>query len=58
LFREVHNRYYEGHVLAIVGDTHDALGDRGAAETAWRQALTVLDDLHHPDADQLRAKLR
>jgi DNA-binding SARP family transcriptional activator/tetratricopeptide (TPR) repeat protein len=58
LFREVQNRYYEGHVLAIVGDTHDALGDRGAAETAWRQALTVLDDLHHPDADQVRAKLR
>jgi hypothetical protein len=40
-----------------VGDTHHAAGDLDAAGTAWRRALTVLDDLAHPDADQVRAKL-
>ena len=27
------------------------------ARGAWQQALRILDDLHHPDADQIRAKL-
>jgi hypothetical protein len=28
------------------------------AGQVWRQALSILDDLHHPDADQAREKLR
>jgi hypothetical protein len=28
-----------------------------AARTAWRRALTVLDALGHPDADEVRANL-
>lgn len=30
---------------------------RGAGRGAWYQALTILEDLHHPDADAVRAKL-
>jgi hypothetical protein len=29
-----------------------------AARTAWQQALAILDDLHHLDADRLRTRLR
>ena len=29
-----------------------------AARDAWQQALSILDDLQHPDAGQVRAKLR
>ncbi|MFB9927971.1 hypothetical protein ACFORO_19870 [Amycolatopsis halotolerans] len=39
-----------------LGDTHQAAGDTRAAHRCWRQALLVLDDLHHPDADALRAR--
>jgi hypothetical protein len=28
-----------------------------ATRDAWQQALTILDDLDHPDADTVRAKL-
>jgi hypothetical protein len=29
----------------------------GAAREAWQQALYILDDLDHPDADKVRVKL-
>jgi hypothetical protein len=31
--------------------------DIHAAHRSWQRALPVLDDLHHPDADVLRARL-
>ena len=36
-----------------------AAGDatRAAARAAWQHALTILDDLDHPDAEPVRAKL-
>jgi hypothetical protein len=43
--------------LPHLGDIHRAMGNRHAAHDAWQQALTILDDLHHPDAEQVRAKL-
>ena len=44
-------------ILTHLGDTHHAAGDPDAARDAWQQALTILDDLDHPDAAQVRAKL-
>jgi len=44
--------------LACLGDTYLAAGDSGAAGTAWRKALAILDDLGHPDAARVRAKLK
>jgi hypothetical protein len=35
-----------------------ARGDQQQARQAWQQALEILDDLQHPDADQVRDKLR
>ena len=38
-----------------LGDAHLAAGDRNAARHAWRQALTLLEELDHPNAALLRA---
>jgi tetratricopeptide (TPR) repeat protein len=41
-----------------LGDVHRDAGDRAAARDAWRQALVILDEMHHPDGDEVRMKLR
>jgi tetratricopeptide (TPR) repeat protein len=57
LFRDIGDRYYEADTLTRLGDTHHTAGHSDAARTAWQQALTILDQLDHPDADQVRTKL-
>jgi tetratricopeptide (TPR) repeat protein len=57
LYRELGDRYAEATTLTRMGDTHHAAGDPPAASAAWQQALTILDQLDHPDADQVRTKL-
>ncbi|HEY3870030.1 MAG TPA: BTAD domain-containing putative transcriptional regulator [Actinocrinis sp.] len=49
--------YLQTLTLTHLGDAHLAAGDPGAAREAWRQALSILDDLQHPDADKVRGKL-
>jgi len=58
IFREQRYRFYQAHTLTHLGDTHYAADDRRQARQAWQQALAILDALRHPDADQVRAKLR
>jgi tetratricopeptide (TPR) repeat protein/transcriptional regulator with XRE-family HTH domain len=50
-------RYRQAIVLTHLGDTHHTAGHPQAAGDAWRQALAIFDDLHHPDAETVRAKL-
>jgi hypothetical protein len=57
LFRDLGDRYDEAATLTNLGDTHHAAGNPDAARDAWQHALTILDDLDHPDADQVRTKL-
>ncbi|WP_089155429.1 AfsR/SARP family transcriptional regulator [Micromonospora sp. NBS 11-29] len=57
LSRDVGARYSESEVLVHLGDTHLAAGDPEAARIAWRQALTILDDLQHPDVGEVHARL-
>jgi tetratricopeptide (TPR) repeat protein len=57
LHRQAGDRYYEADSLIHLGDTFDATGDPAGAHRAWRQALTILDELHHPDARLVRARL-
>jgi tetratricopeptide (TPR) repeat protein len=57
LDRELGNRYVEAETLIHLGDTHHATGDHDAARHTWQQALEILDELDHPDARQVRAKL-
>jgi len=42
---------------AVVADTRYAAADAPGARTAWQHALNILDQLCHPDADHIRAKL-
>ena len=57
ILRESGYRFNEAGTLTHLGDARHAAGDLARAREAWRQALAILDDLHHPDADQVRAKL-
>ncbi len=57
LVRYFDDRYNEADTLTHLGDTHHATGDREAARGAWQQALTILDQLGHPDAQAVRVKL-
>jgi tetratricopeptide (TPR) repeat protein len=57
LFRELGNRYHEAETLDHLGDTHAATGDPDPARMVWRQAVAILTELDHPEADRVRAKL-
>jgi tetratricopeptide (TPR) repeat protein len=57
LWQEFGNRYHQAVTLTHIGDNHHTVGDHDAAYQAWQQALAILDDLQHTDADQVRAKL-
>jgi DNA-binding SARP family transcriptional activator/tetratricopeptide (TPR) repeat protein len=58
LFRTCGSLSDEAGTLTRLGDTHHAAGDEAQAVAAWQQALAILDDLQHPDADDVRAKLK
>jgi DNA-binding SARP family transcriptional activator len=58
ILSELGDRYHHARSLTRLGDTCAAAQDAGQAWRAWQQALAILDDLHHPDADQARDKLR
>ncbi|MGO8960670.1 MAG: AfsR/SARP family transcriptional regulator [Streptosporangiaceae bacterium] len=51
------DRWAQAYCLIYVGDTHDAAGDLVAAREAWQQAIGMLGDLQHPDADRIRVRL-
>jgi DNA-binding SARP family transcriptional activator len=55
--RESGDRYLEAGTLTHLGDTRNAAGELAQARKAWQQALAILEDIQHPNADQVRAKL-
>jgi DNA-binding SARP family transcriptional activator/tetratricopeptide (TPR) repeat protein len=57
IFRELGDRYEQAEILTHLGDAHHTTGKQRDAAHAWQQALDILDNLHHPDAAQLRARL-
>jgi tetratricopeptide (TPR) repeat protein len=57
LRREIGDRWGQTEILRHIGEAHLAAGHPEEARAAWEEALAILDDLHHPDAGQLRAKL-
>jgi len=57
LLRESGDRFNEAEVLTRLGDTRQAASELVQAREAWQQALAILEDLQHPDAGQVRAKL-
>jgi len=51
------HRYYETTMLVHLGDAYHAAGDLDHARQAWQEALAILENLNHSDADQVRARL-
>jgi tetratricopeptide (TPR) repeat protein len=58
LFREVGNRYLEGTTLGRLMDALAAAGDLDAARHTGEQAVAILDQLGHSDADGVRERLQ
>jgi DNA-binding SARP family transcriptional activator len=58
LFGQFGDRCGQAWALAHLGDARFAVGSAETAREAWQQALAILDDLRHPDAGPVRAKLR
>ncbi|WP_203926995.1 BTAD domain-containing putative transcriptional regulator [Virgisporangium ochraceum] len=57
LSEEAGDRYHRAMTLANLGETYQATGDRDAARAAYAEALRVLTDLDHPDAEPVRKAL-
>jgi tetratricopeptide (TPR) repeat protein len=57
LYRESGDRFHEPETLTRLGDARHAAGELAQAREAWQQALAILEDIQHPDAGQVRAKL-
>ncbi|HEV2375265.1 MAG TPA: BTAD domain-containing putative transcriptional regulator [Streptosporangiaceae bacterium] len=55
--REIGDRYSEAFTLNRLAVACRAAANPLAARGAWQEALAILDDLHHPDAEQIRANL-
>jgi DNA-binding SARP family transcriptional activator/Tfp pilus assembly protein PilF len=58
LYSELGDLDSEADTLVSLGDAHQAFGDFESARSAWRRALTILNHLGHPQAAQVRVKLR
>jgi DNA-binding SARP family transcriptional activator/tetratricopeptide (TPR) repeat protein len=56
-YRDLGDLGSQAQALTRIGDTHHAAGSPGAARDAWQQALAIFDELGHPSASQVRAKL-
>ncbi|MFC0623379.1 AfsR/SARP family transcriptional regulator [Kribbella deserti] len=54
---EFGKRFDQAITLDHLGDSYHAIGKQVAATEAWQQALTIFDDLQHPEATTVRAKL-
>jgi tetratricopeptide (TPR) repeat protein len=57
LYRDIGDTTNEADTYLHLGEVHEEAGDTGAAQRAWRSALTLLDELDHPDAGKVRARL-
>lgn len=57
LQRQLDDKYEQAGTLGRLGDTFAAAGNTPSAHGCWHQALALLEELHHPDAQQLRARL-
>ncbi|GAA1407083.1 AfsR/SARP family transcriptional regulator [Catellatospora coxensis] len=58
LVRQTRDRYWEAFIVDHLADAQLALGEAGTADGLWRDALRIMEELAHPDAERIRAKLR
>ncbi|MFG1659940.1 tetratricopeptide repeat protein [Micromonospora chersina] len=57
LYREFGDRLNEGLTLRHLGETEQAAGHLDAARRSWREALDILTEVEHPDAERVRVLL-
>ncbi len=57
IFQESGDRFDEADVLTHLGDTLQAAGEFVQGREAWQEALAIFEDIQHPHAAQVRAKL-
>jgi tetratricopeptide (TPR) repeat protein len=57
IYRDQADQLKEADTLSSLGDAVRGCGDVGADRQAWTLALQIFDQLSHPDADRVRAKL-
>jgi tetratricopeptide (TPR) repeat protein/DNA-binding XRE family transcriptional regulator len=57
IFRDIGDRFNQAETLTNLGETYRARGESARVRESWRQALAILDDLGHPGAGKVRAKL-
>jgi len=57
LRQQIGDRWGQAETLGHIGEAQVVAGHPDEARTAWQEALAILDDLHHPDAGQIRARL-
>jgi DNA-binding SARP family transcriptional activator len=57
LYGELGDRYNEADTLGSLGDAHQAFGDSKSARIAWQRALAILEQLGHPHAARIRARM-
>jgi tetratricopeptide (TPR) repeat protein len=58
ILRDLGDRLDEADTLSRLGDVLPGSGDTTAAHQAWTDALHIYDEIDHPDAGELRAKLQ
>jgi DNA-binding SARP family transcriptional activator/tetratricopeptide (TPR) repeat protein len=57
LARKTGDRWSEADDLHSLGDVQRDVGNPAAARAAWWRAVVMFDEMCHPDADAVRAKL-
>ena len=57
LHLEVSGNWGAAETLGHLGDARYAAGDLDGARADWEESLVILEDLNHPDAAQIRARL-
>jgi tetratricopeptide (TPR) repeat protein len=57
LYGQLDDRFYQAGTLTRLAESYEAIGDSMAARGAWEHALSILDDLGHPKAGEVRAAL-
>jgi tetratricopeptide (TPR) repeat protein len=57
IYRELGDRYYEADTLADLMGPLEAMGDIDAARSAGEDAVAILEELGHSEADRVRARV-
>ncbi|MFD7685503.1 BTAD domain-containing putative transcriptional regulator [Streptomyces sp. NPDC059781] len=55
--RDIGNRWGEGHTLGNLGDAQLGAGESEAARGSWLEALAILSECDHADAEKVRERL-